>query len=57
MTDLSNMSVTLDCSEIDKASAWSRKLSVDLDGTDMTEFIDNYLHDILNYIGEDEVSK
>mgnify|MGYP000265336076 CR=1 FL=1 len=57
MADLAKVSVTIECSEMSNVSAWSSKLSVDLDSADMTDFIDDYQEDILEHIGEDEVGK
>lgn len=57
MTDLSKLDIEFDCSGVEGISAWSGKLSVELEDADLTNFIDDYQEDILEHIGEDEVGK
>lgn len=57
MTDLSKLDIEFDCSSVEGISAWSSKLSVELEDADMTSFIDDYQNEILEHIGEDEVGK
>lgn len=57
MSDLTSVDVSLDCKEIDSVSAYGRKISIDLDSVDMSEFVNDHQKEILEWIDVEEVSK